>query len=82
MPQITCSRCREDKELMSEPPFPGDLAHTVQKHVCAECWRAWLQAQVNLINEHRYVMTNADHRALLNGHMRVFLGLPEKQAKS
>lgn len=77
MTQITCSRCRENKDLMPEPPFPGDLALIVQRHVCAECWRGWLQAQVNLINENHYVMTDPDHRAQLNKQMRVFLSLPD-----
>ena len=77
MTQVTCSRCRESKELMSEPPFPGDLALIVQQHVCGECWRGWLEAQVNLINEHHYIMTNPEHRAQLNSHMREFLSLPD-----
>ena len=76
MSQFTCSRCKKSTTPMARPPFPGDLALVVQEHACADCWKGWLQAQVNLINEQRYVMTNPDHRAKLNAEMRVFLGLP------
>ena len=76
MSQFTCSRCQESTTPMPQPPFPGDLARLVHENVCAACWKAWLQAQVNLINEHRYVMTNPDHRGKLNAEMRAFLSLP------
>jgi Fe-S cluster biosynthesis and repair protein YggX len=76
MSEITCSKCGGAQPAMPRLPFPGELGALVQQKVCAVCWKAWLSAQVNLINEHRYVMTNPDHRAILNKQMREFLGLP------
>ncbi len=77
MSEITCSRCGEARPPMQRLPFPGEMGAEVHRLVCGPCWKAWLSAQVNLINEHRYVMTNPDHRAILNRQMREFLGLAE-----
>ena len=77
MTGFTCTRCKESTQPMPAPPFPGGLAKVVHENICAPCWKAWLQAQVNLINEHRFVMTNPEHRAHLNGQMKEFLSLPE-----
>ena len=75
MSPLTCSRCGKTAEPMPRPPFPGDLAVEIQRKICAPCWREWLQAQVNLINENRFVMTDPRHRKILNTHMRAFLSL-------
>ena len=75
MSQITCSRCKQSVDPMPGLPFPGEMGERVQRNVCATCWREWLQAQVNLINEQRLTMVNADHRAMLTAQMKIFLGL-------
>jgi Fe-S cluster biosynthesis and repair protein YggX len=75
MEPITCSRCKKTTERMPALPFPGDLGARVQAHVCAPCWKEWLSLQVNIINENRYVMTNAEHRAILTRQMLEFLEL-------
>ena len=75
MNSINCSRCKKTTEMMPALPFPGDLGARVQTCVCAPCWKEWLSLQVNIINENRYVMVNAEHRAILTKQMLEFLEL-------
>ncbi|MFQ5766585.1 MAG: Fe(2+)-trafficking protein [Acidobacteriota bacterium] len=77
MAEIRCSRCGKAVEPMASAPFPGDLGVRVRQQVCAACWKGWLGAQVNLINEHRFTMLNPDHRAALTAQMKVFLNLSD-----
>ena len=72
---ITCSRCAKSVEAMPRPPFPGPLAVEIQNRVCAACWKEWLGAQVNLINEYKLSTIDPSHREALNTQMRTFLNL-------
>jgi Fe-S cluster biosynthesis and repair protein YggX len=62
---------------MASPPFPGELGETVRRQVCAPCWKEWLGAQVNIINEHRLSMLKPEHRSMLTAQMRAYLSLPD-----
>ena len=77
MSDFTCTRCHKITESMPQPPFPGAAGARVQEQVCAPCWKEWLGAQVNIINEHRLTMINAEHRARLNREMKEFLNLSD-----
>ena len=56
--------------------FAGDLGKVVYGQVCAVCWKEWLGAQVNMINEYKLSMIDPDHRAALTKQMIQFLSLP------
>jgi len=77
MTAITCSRCQKQTETMPRLPFPGELGVKVQHQVCAACWKEWLSAQVNIINENRLTMINAEHRKTLTLQMKEFLSLED-----
>jgi Fe-S cluster biosynthesis and repair protein YggX len=72
---ITCSRCGETKEAMPYPPFVRQGAF-IQAHVCPDCWQAWMEESVRLINHLGLnLMVPADAQRLQQ-YMREFLHLP------
>ena len=75
MNEITCSRCGQTTAPMPRIPFPGELGQTVHQQVCAVCWKEWLGAQVNMINEYKLSMVDPEHRAALTEQMKQFLEL-------
>jgi Fe-S cluster biosynthesis and repair protein YggX len=77
MPEITCSKCGKATEAMPRLPFPGELALRIQQQVCPPCWKEWLGAQVNMINEYKLSMVDPEHRAALTKQMKTFLNLKD-----
>ena len=76
-PTITCSKCAKTTEAMVRPPFPGPMAADIQSRVCPACWKEWLGAQVNLINEYKLSTIDPSHREALNSQMRTVLNLKD-----
>ena len=52
METMYCSRCREDRAALEKPPFKGERGERIRAHVCAACWKDWLQHQTLLINHY------------------------------
>ena len=80
MQEITCSRCNRNTAPMPRVPFPGELGQKVHQQVCDVCWKEWLGAQVNMINEYRLSMVDPEHRAALTEQMKQFLQLDGARA--
>ncbi len=77
MTEITCSHCHQATAPMPRQPFPGELGQTVHEQVCGTCWKEWLGAQVNIINEYKLSMVDPEHRAALTKQMKEFLDLKD-----
>ena len=77
MTEITCSRCNQTTAPMTRQPFPGEVGQKVHGQVCATCWKEWLGAQVNIINEYKLIMVDPEQRAALTKQMTEFLELKD-----
>jgi Fe-S cluster biosynthesis and repair protein YggX len=75
--QVECSRCGNTAEALPRAPLGGPLGELVLSQTCAACWKAWLDAQVILINENQLSGANPEHVDRLMDQMRVFLSLRE-----
>jgi Fe-S cluster biosynthesis and repair protein YggX len=73
--RITCNRCGQASDALTQPPMPSALGGEIQGKICPACWREWLGAQVMLINEYRFNLMDPEARKALEGHMRTFLKL-------
>ena len=69
---VHCALLDEELEGLPRPPYPGDLGRRVYEHVSAAGWQKWLAHQTMLINEHRLVPINPEHRAFLEAEMEKF----------
>lgn len=49
---IQCRRCGSDAPRLTRPPFRNDLGERIQREICADCWKDWLQHQTLLINHY------------------------------
>ena len=73
---VYCSRCEQDAPSIARfITFAEPLRTDVAQHVCAECWEAWLQTQLKVINEYRLHLGNAEHRRALADFAKQFLRL-------
>jgi len=62
---IHCRRCGADAPRMSRPPFRNELGDRIQREICAECWKDWLQHQTLLINHYGLDPRDPKARAFL-----------------
>ncbi len=69
---VHCALLDEELEGLAKPPYPGDLGRRVFDSVSAAAWKKWLAHQTMLINEHRLVPINPDHRKFLETEMEKF----------
>jgi len=72
---VTCARCGREAPALARPPLPGEAGREIQERVCAACWQEWQQAEVMVINELRLDFMDPRASAVLEQHMREFLGL-------
>ena len=80
MSQVDCSRCGNTAEALPRPPLGGPLGELIATRTCAVCWKAWLDAQVILINENKLSGANPEHVEQLMGQMRTFLNIQEEES--
>lgn len=77
MAEITCRRCGQTKEQMTDIGLTGKTADVVRAKICYECWSEWHQMQVMIVNENQLQLWDAEDRERLRTAMREFLNLPE-----
>ena len=77
MGSITCGRCDESKENLTEPPVGGELGQTIVERICADCWGEWRETSARLINHYGLNLGNPAHRQELRRAMKEFLSLGE-----
>ena len=78
MSDVPCSRCGSTAPGLDQTPLPGAIGENVRAQSCAACWKAWLDAQVILMNEHRLTPGDPEHYARLVREMSAFLNLKEE----
>lgn len=84
MPTITCLRCEQSAERMTDNLFLGKLENEVKDHVCQTCWNEWNRpggVKTMVINEYRLNLGDENGRATLRKQMRAFFKLPEADAE-
>ena len=75
MTTIACTRCKQRKEPLSEPPVGGQLGQAIIERICADCWEEWRETSARLINHYGLNLGIPDHRAELRRVMKEFLSL-------
>jgi Fe-S cluster biosynthesis and repair protein YggX len=77
MAEIVCRRCGQTREQMGQLSITGKIAELVRNNVCYECWAAWHEQQVMIVNEFRLQLFDPEDRQKLRIAMMDFLNLPE-----
>ena len=73
LPTLACSRCgRPDAPALSRAPMPGPTGQEIQARVCADCWGAWQNMEVMVINELRLNFMDPKAQETLEAQMRRF----------
>ena len=62
---IQCRRCGADAPRMTRAPFRNELGERIQREICADCWKDWLQHQTLLINHYGLDPRDPKARAFL-----------------
>ena len=75
MADVQCSRCGSLAPALERAPLPGDVGRRALEQTCQECWKAWLAAQVILMNENRLSPGDPEHYARLVGELETFIAL-------
>ena len=75
MADVTCVRCGQTREGAGRVGLPGELGDEIERRVCAECWREWIQTQIRVINHYGLRPAVKEDREKLYGFTRQFLGL-------
>ena len=85
MSDFKCHRCVANPEItpaqmapMSNMPFDTDYWRKIQAVTCDECWFAWKDMEVKIINEYRLNLLEREHRKVLKKHMHDFLDVEGK----
>ena len=72
---VDCVRCLETKPGLDRPPLSGDIGREVFENVCRDCWAAWFEQSVNVINHFGLTPALPEHRQQLYEVMKEFLNL-------
>jgi Fe-S cluster biosynthesis and repair protein YggX len=72
---VTCSRCGQSKTGLAQPPLAGELGQQVMANVCQDCWNAWFEQSVLVINHYGLNPAIREQRQQLYDVMKEFLGL-------
>jgi Fe-S cluster biosynthesis and repair protein YggX len=72
---VKCSRCGLSAPGLARPPLAGDIGTLVYEHVCQDCWNAWYEQSVGVINHYGLNPALRDDRLRLYEVMKEFLAL-------
>ena len=64
---------------MESSPYPGPLSDTIQDNVCRECWQAWIEASLIMLNEYRLNLLDPKHAEMYDKQMLAFFKLGEEE---
>ena len=73
MPDITCSRCGQQKTAFERPPFPGPIGARIVAEICSDCWGQWSRQQMMLINHYGLNLMDPQARTFLSKNRDAFL---------
>lgn len=75
MQTIECRRCREERPSLERPPFRNERGERIQREICPDCWKEWLQHQTLLINHYGLDPREPKSKEFLYGQIdQVLLG--------
>ena len=72
---VICSRCGETKPGLTNAPLSGEIGRQVYEEACQDCWDAWFEQSVNVINHYELTPALPEHRRQLYEIMKEFLNL-------
>jgi Fe-S cluster biosynthesis and repair protein YggX len=72
---VQCSRCGRTAAGLAGPPLAGDIGKLVYDHVCQDCWNAWFEQSVGVINHYSLNPAIREDRLQLYEVMKEFLAL-------
>jgi len=75
MSEVLCVRCGLKREAIESLSLGGRLGREVREKVCKDCWGAWYDQSVKLINEYRLSLRDAKAREFIAAQMKIFLKL-------
>lgn len=75
MARVTCLRCGQEKEGLTEAPYDNELGQKVLEQTCEDCWNAWVSQQLMIMNEYHLDPINDEHSQKLDDEMVKFLNL-------
>ena len=70
--KFRCARCEQKGEPLGYSPFPTELGQRVADEICGDCWKAWQQKQMQLINHFGLDVSNPDSHQFLFDQMKIF----------
>ncbi len=70
---VHCAKLGVEAEGLDRPPFPGEQGQRIYENISAKAWQEWLKLQTMLINEHRLMPFDAQHKQFLAGEREKFL---------
>lgn len=80
---FVCSRCGAKEGQFEKTPYPGPHGVLILENVCGDCWKAWIEASLIMLNEYRLNLLDAKHAELYDKQLLAFfnLGNPEDDPK-
>jgi Fe-S cluster biosynthesis and repair protein YggX len=75
---VTCSRCGETAPGLARPPLSGDIGRLVFDNVCQDCWTAWFEQSVGVINHYGLNPALREDRQRLYEVMKEYLNLEDR----
>lgn len=70
---VFCQYLKKEAPGLPMQFYPGEIGKKIYDNISLEAWQLWLRKQTMLVNEHHYVLTNPEHKALLEKTMLEFL---------
>ncbi len=68
-----CTRCgNAEASALPRAPMPGPMGKEIQQRVCEDCWAAWRNMEVMVINELRLNFMDLQAQPTLEAQMRRF----------
>jgi Fe-S cluster biosynthesis and repair protein YggX len=74
---VTCRRCGATAPGLPKPPLAGDVGLLVYDNICQNCWNAWFEQSVGVINHYGLNIVIPEDRKQLYEVMKEFLALSE-----
>ena len=73
--RVLCARCGATKAGLAAAPLSGDVGQLVYARTCEDCWAAWFEQSVGVINHLGLNPAIRSDRLQLYEVMKEFLGL-------
>ena len=75
MAEVDCIRCKQRGSEIERVTYGGAIGAELKATICNNCWVAWYDQSVKIINEYRLNLRDAPARAFLSEQMKIFLGM-------